>query len=718
MKSKSLCFAAIALFLAYIAIGALTSAEDTIAGHSETDESLVRQNDNTADQYEKPLFYLFAKPQVDSQNQFIRQRSFFEKGIENVDISDAIWKNKPTILLDDEQFVFKGYPVTKTEFQKTLNFRLKRLLKVTIEEVDFGDFSFEDWILKDVYFDKCDLAHCNFTNAILLSATFSGFDEFFEDQERFDKAYFEESPLLNKIPNDNREKQLSFSQFSSTWNYKRNEFCDLELWWMDLSDWDFSNKDLSSMKFSRCSCARQDGSSSKFDGANLALHNYDQLRLWEPTAREFKLKQFFPARAAADDFYKTTNYNSRKCDFVDVRIPGINLTSQNLDYGGVSIYPDVALSNTTIKNARVSAYGIDYSTPKDIIALNEKIYSTKSYKDGDLRGVEFQTPLINCDLSNQNLSGCFFCNSLKGAVLDNAIISGCNFKSSKDLAQEQIKSTWNYKNNRMNNVVLPYWLQFKLQKESFYRSNSFKFKKLQKEDFGISEPKRAPELELKACFNRFGITFEESYRKSWRDLLNDLDQIKSSIGKKFYFPYPCVDDWDFTDMDLSDVVFAPLSMKNANFTNANIEGICFQEKGGVKYNPPPEKPIIRPVPFCKEQLESTASYKERRLVNITFSDACEINGIDLSGCDLSGSIFFTDVRDINFTDAIITNCVFGGRYQYHLNSAPTVEQIKSTWNYKHGKMEGISLPENLRKDLGLPKEGNKDSPSRDSNSND
>ena len=108
---------------------------------------------------------------------------------------------------------------------------------------------------------------------------------------------------------------------------------------------------------------------------------------------------------------------------------------------------------------------------------------------------------------------------------------------------------------------------------------------------------------------------------------------------------------------------------------------------------------------------------------------CDIRGVDLSGFDLSNTLFITSLAEVKLTDAVITNCVFGGfaskvhKGKYvgsrdYVYPQLTAEQIKSTWNYKHGKMEGISLPENLRKDLGLPKEGNKDSPSRDSNSND
>ena len=43
---------------------------------------------------------------------------------------------------------------------------------------------------------------------------------------------------------------------------------------------------------------------------------------------------------------------------------------------------------------------------------------------------------------------------------------------------------------------------------------------------------------------------------------------------------------------------------------------------------------------------------------------------------------------------MITNCDFAN---YHVcgNKGLTTEQIKSTWNYKHGHMEGIILPKDI-----------------------
>ncbi|MBQ9874607.1 MAG: pentapeptide repeat-containing protein [Thermoguttaceae bacterium] len=430
------------------------------------------------------------------------------------------------------------------------------------------------------------------------------------------------------------------------------------------------------------------------------------------------------------------------------RNPSVNLASQNLSFGSIIVSKFVEISNSLINNARIRTIGLDFSNQTDVIILNNKLYSTKSHKTGDLRGVQFYVPIIDCDLTNQNLSGAAFYASVKNTRFDNAIITDCNFYFAKDLTLSQIKSTWNYKNGRMDDAILPERFRNEIESETFYKTKSFQEKKLQQEEFGVSAFRRAPELELPKCYNRLGRTYASMY-DNWRDFLLDLEQIKNSVGKKYYLPYACIDSWDLRGMDLSDAIIAASSMKGTNFTNANIDGACFQEKydkapldsddnletfGLFLPNPfdeeiyNKEKRGFRGL-FTKEQLESTASYKNRRLANMTFTQMCDIRGVDLSGFDLSNTLFITSLAEVNLTDAVITNCVFGGfaskvhKGKYvgsrdYVYPQLTAEQIKSTWNYKHHKMEGIALPEYLRKELGLPSEGDEDSSSRDLDSND
>jgi len=51
------------------------------------------------------------------------------------------------------------------------------------------------------------------------------------------------------------------------------------------------------------------------------------------------------------------------------------------------------------------------------------------------------------------------------------------------------------------------------------------------------------------------------------------------------------------------------------------------------------------------------------------------------------------LTNVDFTGAVITAADFVTfRYRRDPTKGLTADQIKSTWNYKHGRMEGIRLP--------------------------
>ncbi|MBC7078587.1 MAG: pentapeptide repeat-containing protein [Synergistales bacterium] len=102
--------------------------------------------------------------------------------------------------------------------------------------------------------------------------------------------------------------------------------------------------------------------------------------------------------------------------------------------------------------------------------------------------------------------------------------------------------------------------------------------------------------------------------------------------------------------------------------------------------------------LTKEQLCSTASYKEGNISGLRLMNA-DLSGCDFSGMNLSDCCFEQcRLAGAKFDDAVITGVRFlGGK------SDPafvlTFEQLKSTWNWKHGRMAGIALygfPETAR----------------------
>ena len=89
----------------------------------------------------------------------------------------------------------------------------------------------------------------------------------------------------------------------------------------------------------------------------------------------------------------------------------------------------------------------------------ERLRTTKNYCEGDLSGITLiHADLSGCDLSGQNLTGCTFrgC-TFTGTSLNNAVVTNAQFIKGKSagLTLTQLKATWNYKNRRMEGLVLP-----------------------------------------------------------------------------------------------------------------------------------------------------------------------------------------------------------------------------------------------------------------------
>jgi len=134
--------------------------------------------------------------------------------------------------------------------------------------------------------------------------------------------------------------------------------------------------------------------------------------------------------------------------------------------------------------------------------------------------------------------------------------------------------------------------------------------------------------------------------------------------------------WDFTNADLRRSRFHAVRLDGVSFRGADIAGAEFWKS------------------ITPQQLVSTKSYRMGNLSGTAFV-WLNLAKVDFSRQNVSGArLVHCDISGANFTDAIITDADL--RY---LDHPATVDQIKSTWNYKHGRMKGIRLPEELAKAL-------------------
>jgi len=92
-------------------------------------------------------------------------------------------------------------------------------------------------------------------------------------------------------------------------------------------------------------------------------------------------------------------------------------------------------------------------------------------------------------------------------------------------------------------------------------------------------------------------------------------------------------------------------------------------------------------------LPTTRSYKNGILYDITFV-ASDMSNLNFDRMNLTRCYFQDcDLTGTTFEDAVVTSVSFRSA------RGLTAEQIKSTWNYKHGRMKGIRLPEEVAKAL-------------------
>jgi uncharacterized protein YjbI with pentapeptide repeats len=136
---------------------------------------------------------------------------------------------------------------------------------------------------------------------------------------------------------------------------------------------------------------------------------------------------------------------------------------------------------------------------------------------------------------------------------------------------------------------------------------------------------------------------------------------------------------DFSGFTLKNMGFGGTSLRDCIFTDAVLEGCNLGYKDyGMTF----------------EMLQSTWNYKNGNLINLGLNIVWPEGCADFSKMTLTGCVFGSEANcQLDLTDSVITNCDFRNF------KGLTLENVKSTWNYKHGRMAGIKLPEEIQKAL-------------------
>jgi uncharacterized protein YjbI with pentapeptide repeats len=215
-----------------------------------------------------------------------------------------------------------------------------------------------------------------------------------------------------------------------------------------------------------------------------------------------------------------------------------------------------------------------------------------------------------------------------------------------------------------------------------------------------------------AAFSGVKLTYEQiASTLSWHGRVLDV----STIGTPLRLTFRGMDcfGWDFSRRNLRGSRFESVDLTEAIFREADLRDVVFQvskfegaDLSGSDLRGASIAPARTSNPDCirncdirgaslgmvtREQLESTTSYRMGDLSGTTFH--ISLAGVDLSRQVLAGCVFFgCDITGTDFTDAVITGCEFR---VFKPEDVPSVEQIKSTWNYKHNRMDGIILPQEV-----------------------
>lgn len=141
-------------------------------------------------------------------------------------------------------------------------------------------------------------------------------------------------------------------------------------------------------------------------------------------------------------------------------------------------------------------------------------------------------------------------------------------------------------------------------------------------------------------------------------------------------------DWDFSGQDLTGASFRMrTNLTGTNFTDATIAGANFEQLVGESHR----------TTLTKEQIYSTASYKQKHLVGIRLAHT-NLRNIDLSGQDLrDASLTRTDLTDANLSGALIHATKPQGRDQSGSFFGPLItrSQFYSTGSYQQKNLRGI-----------------------------
>jgi len=384
-----------------------------------------------------------------------------------------------------------------------------------------------------------------------------------------------------------------------------------------------------------------------------------------------------------------TSLNLTKAYLIEADLTGANAkaaTLTNADFRGANL-AGASLQNALVTGTNFSGAvvtGANFSGTGSRGFTPQQLYSTASYQDHQLQGINLQSVNLNSGIfSDQNLTGAILWSTqfagadfsganLAGADFQNANIAGADFSgaaiaggafSSAYLTKGQVYSTESYQAHDLRGTNLSYtnFSGWDLRGQDFTGAT------LTGATFTGADLTGAVVSRV-SFSNAVGLTKEQLYSTASYQA-GDLRDISLRSDD--------VSGWNFAGQDLTRGSFRFGTVSGADFSGAVVKGALFESAVGL----------------TKEQLYSTASYQAHDLRGVSLN-SLDMSGWNFSGQNLSGALLeITTFTGANFSGANLANVLMDNATLKNANmTGANLTGTTFTWSTFSGtKLNGANL---------------------------
>ena len=651
----------------------------------------------------------------------------------NIDLSG--W-NQPERNL--RSALFQGVDLTNASFAGSWVDRSifgADLSNASFEDASLTDASFEDSNLMGSSFMSADLTNAGFRRSNLTGATFVG--------ANINGVDFAESQGLTK------------EQVYSTASFKSNQMPDVFFADIPMQGWDFSSQNMPNAGF-----ANVDLSDAKFTDANVTRGYFyrSDLNRVEFTGAQIAGATFEDVQGfTAQQIYSTQSYADKQLGglrFRTLRLSGIDLSGQSLrdsDYRETNLsranFEGADLTQATFVSSPLADSNFNDALISEASFFGRskltaaQLYSTASYKSGDLARVRFfDQNMIDWQMTEKDLSGSRIERSsnnganYSGSNLNRSWMEGQSMRnvdfSNADLTHVRFERISSFQDTDFTNSTI-YGTKFinsDITFSQFSSTKSFREQDLgpiefvdtslrdwQFENFDLTNAVYVDSNLTRASFRGANLTratirnarvtgadFEDavlnqSYLQgkvggqlSRAQLESTLSFKQKTLQRNWFVDYS-MDGWDLSGQDLTDSSFSATNLRGVDFTSANLTGASFYGSSvvgaifddalvdGADFS----EYSRDPVEMSLEQIYTTRSFRDGHLRNMRFSQT-DLSGADFSGIDLTGTwLAYANLDGADFADATIESSYFSDTF--------STEQLISTGSFKSGNLRNIKF---------------------------